>query len=388
MQLPVLPEPPFVEGELSGWAEWNRSEPYTVGMEEEVMLLEPGSWALAHCGDDVLGHLPRPLLDHATPETHQASIELATSPHHTVADTAREAAALRRAFLAALEPLGLRAASAGTHPRAVWNETQVSGGARYQLVYESMRELARREPTFALHVHVGVDDPERATTLHRRMRAHLPLLLAVSANSPYWQGRDSGLASMRTPIFQGFPRVGIPRSFFCYAQYVEAIDQLLRCDAFPAPTFLWWDVRLQPSLGTVEVRIMDAQATAAQSGALAALVQTIAHLELEAGYHDRRSIEAPELIDENRFLAARDGIDALLIDPVRERRVPARQMLADLLAAGHDHAVQLGCEDALGELRAVTAESGAARQRRLAGAWDLAGVTAVLASRFAQPTPY
>ena len=109
-----------------------------------------------------------------------------------------------------------------------------------------MRDLARREPTFALHVHIGVDDPEKATILQNRLRAHLPLLLALAANSPFWQGRDTGLASTRTPIFQAFPRVGVPRAFPSYGQYVEAVDQLLRCHAFPAPTFLWWDVRLQP----------------------------------------------------------------------------------------------------------------------------------------------
>ena len=388
MELPVLPHPSLMTGELPEWAQWHQSEPYTIGIEEEVMLLKPGPWTLAHCGEEVLGRLPATLVGHATPETHQASIELATSPHRDVQDTAREAASLRQALADTLAPLGLRAAGAGTHPLAQWSETEVSGGARYRIVYESMRELARREPTFALHVQIGVEDAERATMLYRRFRSHLPLLLAVSATSPFWQGRDSGLASVRTPIFQAFPRVGTPRSFHCYADYVEAIDLLLRCDAFPAPTFLWWDVRLQPSLGTVEVRIMDAQATAAHSGALAALVQTIAHLELEAGYHDRRLIEAPELIGENRFLAARDGLDAELIDPVRERRVPARQLLSELLDAGRDHAEQLGCEEALDELTALVVESGAECQRRLAGDRDLAAAIAALSAKFTLPTPY
>ena len=147
-----------------------------------------------------------------------------------------------------------------------------------------MRELARREPTFALHVHVGVADPEDAVRLANRLRAHLPLLLALSANSPFWQGRDTGLASARTPLFQAFPRVGIPRAFDDYADYVEAVDLLIRCGAFPEPTFLWWDVRLQPRFGTVEVRIMDAQTTVEDTAALVALVQSIARLEVEEGF--------------------------------------------------------------------------------------------------------
>ena len=127
-----------------------------------------------------------------------------------------------------------------------------------------MRELARREPTFALHVHVAVPDAEIAVRACNAMRAHLPVLLALSANSPFWQGRDSGLASARTPVFQAFPRTGIPREFATYAEYVEAIDVLMRCGAIPEPTFIWWDVRLQPRFGTLEVRIMDAQTRVAR----------------------------------------------------------------------------------------------------------------------------
>lgn len=128
-----------------------------------------------------------------------------------------------------------------------------------------------------------------------RPRAHLPLLLALSVNSPFWQGRDTGFASTRTPIFQAFPRVGVPRAFPSYSEYVEAIDQLLRCAAFPGPTLLWWDVRLQAGLGTVEARVMDAQTTVADTLALVALVQTIAHLELEEGYQPSRELFAARL---------------------------------------------------------------------------------------------
>ena len=199
---------------------------------------------------------------------------------------ARAAATCAGALDERAGPLGLRRASAGTHPFAVWHETVVSSGERYQAVYGSMRELARREPTFALHVHVGVPDPEDAIALANRMRAHLPLLLALSANSPFWQGRDTGLASARTPLFQAFPRVGIPREFDDYDDYVETVDLLIRCDAFPEPTFLWWDVRPQPRFGTVEVRIMDAQTTVAETAALVALVQC------SRGWSSRRATPA------------------------------------------------------------------------------------------------
>jgi carboxylate-amine ligase len=282
-----------------------------------------------------------------------------------------------------LAPMGLACASAATHPSTVWHETVVSSGERYQLVYGSMRELARREPTFALHVHVGVDDPEDGIKLANRMRAHLPLLLAVSVNSPFWQGRDTGLGSARTPLFQAFPRVGIPRAFRDYAEWVETVDLLIRCDAFPEPTFLWWDVRPQPRFGTVEVRILDAQTTASQTGALAALVQCIARLEITDGYVSERLVGSQEVLDENRFLAARDGMKAKLIDPIRECRVPASEQLDALLEACGEHASALGCEVELAAVRRMASCTGAERQLQLARNGDrLKGLVQSLAEAF------
>ena len=175
------------------------------------MLLNPGDWSLAQQIDRVLPALSDELGAHVTPETHRSALELGTGVHQTVAVRRRRAAAAApHARRASWRRSELRCASAGTHPFTVWHETVLSSGDRYETVYDSMRELARREPTFALHVHVGVPDPEAGIRLFNRMRAHLPLLLALSANSPFWQGRDTGLSSARTPLFQAFPRVGHP----------------------------------------------------------------------------------------------------------------------------------------------------------------------------------
>jgi carboxylate-amine ligase len=312
-------------------------------------------------------------------------LELVASVHRDVAGLTAEMLALRESFEHQLRELGLRAASAGTHPSTVWQETVVSSGARYQAVYGSMRELARREPTFALHVHVGVPEPERAIGLVNRMRAHLPLLLALSVNSPFWQGRDTGLASARTPLFQAFPRVGIPRLFDGYLDWVETVDLLIRCDAFPDPTFLWWDVRPQPRFGTVEVRILDAQATVAETAALCALVQSIARLEIEQHYASAELVSSQEVLDENRFLAARDGMEAKLIDPRLTRRVPARDQLAELLDACAPHATALGCEAELASVEALLMRrSGADRQVAHARQSEarLPGLAAALADAF------
>lgn len=370
------------DDQLPSWARWNPSAPYTLGVEEEAMVLDCSDWSLAGGTEDFLKSVPRDLAAHLSAETHEAAIEITGAPHREVGDVAEELRILRESLQRESGTAHLCAASAGTHPLAVWQDIRVSGGARYQLIYESMRELARREPTFALHVHVGVPDPQSAIILLNRLRAHLPLLLALSVNSPFWQGRDTGLASARIPIFQSFPRVGIPLAFCSYLEYVEVVDQLIRCEAFPEPSFLWWDVRLRPLFGTVEVRVMDAQSTVERSATLAGLVQAIAHLELEEGYHDASLISASEILDENRFLAARDGMSARLLDPVRETRVGAEEQLDRLLDAVRPHAQELGGEAAIDAIAEMAHATGAQQQRQMASKKGLTGVLQMLLATF------
>jgi len=369
------------------WADWRphaSGADFTVGVEEEVMLLHPHDWSLAQQIDRVLERLPRDLAAHVTPETHKSALELATGVHGRVDHAMAELGGLRHALEEQLTLIELRAAVAGTHPFTVWQETVVSSDGRYQLVYGSMRELARREPTFALHVHVGVSDPDTAVRLAGRMRAHLPLLLALSANSPFWQGRDTGLASARTPLFQAFPRVGIPRAFDSYDHYVEVVDLLISSGAFPEPTFLWWDVRPQPRFGTVEVRIMDAQTRVEDSGALVALVQSLARLECEEGFACEQLLASPEILDENRFVAARDGVEAQLIEPRLGRRMPLREKVAEVLEACRPHARRLGCEQELEHVAVLAERPPAARQVLQArGPARLPGLVQALAEAFA-----
>ncbi|MEA2348536.1 MAG: glutamate---cysteine ligase / carboxylate-amine ligase [Thermoleophilaceae bacterium] len=347
------------------------------------MLLLLSDWALAWEIDRVLPTLSPELMKHVTPETHSSALELRTGVHNTVESLATELRSLRTSLRDQLRPLVLGAASAGTHPATVWSETVLTTGERQAAVYGSMRELARREPTFGLHVHVGIEDPEDAIRLANAMRCHVPLLLALSANSPFWQGRDSGLASSRTPLFQAFPRVGIPRAFRSYDSWVRAVQVLIDTGAFPEPTFLWWDVRPQPKFGTVEVRIMDAQTTVEETAALVALVRCIARLEVEEGYVGTDLIEAVEALEENRFIAARDGIRARLIDPEAMTRRAVPDITRDLLEACAPHAKALGCEFEIDHVRDMAISSGAERQLALArGESRLSGLVAELADRF------
>jgi carboxylate-amine ligase len=255
------------------------------------------------------------------------------------------------------------------------------------LISDSMRGLARREPTLALHVHVGVPDPEDAIRLLNGLHDAVPLLLALSANSPFSQGRDTGFASARTVIFQGFPRTGTARRFRDYADYVEAMDALIGSGALPDPTFLWWDVRLQPALGTVELRMMDARTTVADSAALIALVLSLARAVLEE--EDGAMSEArvcPEVLTENRFLAARDGLEASLIDPAKRQLVPARALIGAMVARCRAHVDAVGLVE-LDRVARLLAAGGADLQRAWASAGGMLGLVSGLTRRFSPPSP-
>jgi carboxylate-amine ligase len=374
-----------IERILPGWARWKGGEPWTVGLEEEVMLLEPDG-SPAWRSEDVLARLDDELAHHARGETHGLALELATDPHTTVGAAASQLRHLRAGLAESVRSLGMQAAVAGTHPLARADEVEVSPGARYQYLHSTMRELARREPTFALHVHVAIPDPELAVRAFDGMRHHIPVLLALAANSPYTGGHDSGLASARTPVFQAFPRTGLPRAFGTYASYVEAIDVLLRCGAIPEPTFIWWDLRLQPRYGTLEVRVMDAQTRIRDTAALAALVQCLVRLEALDGFAEPE--DTPEAMAENRFLAARDGIDAQLLDVCRGRRVPAAGRLATLVDACWPHARALSCEKELALLAHLAGDPGAVRQRAIASEpGGLPGLLHALQADFSPPRP-
>jgi carboxylate-amine ligase len=353
-----------------------------VGIEEEVMLLDPVTWELAQRGDRVLSLAGPELTGRCAAETHDAALEIRTRPHATVRGAIAELRELRSVLTRDLARLGMAAASCGTYPAAMSEPTRVSPSSRYQVIQQTMRGIAQREPTFALHVHVGVPDAQRAIRLVNQLRAHLPLLLALSASSPLLRGRATGLASNRTILFQGFPRTGIPRRFDSYRDWVATVDVLLRSGAIPEPTFLWWDVRPQPRLGTVEIRVMDAQPRLASTAALTALVQALARLELEQGFASPKLVGAQEVLAENRFIAARDATAAELINPAQASLVPLPELLDEVLAAARPHAVVLDAVDELDEVRMLLLSPEPRRQERLAASVGIPMVIADLAARF------
>lgn len=379
---PVCPGTDRDPARRPSWAHWNdsRGQRYTLGVEEEVMLLDASDGSLSQSSDWVLARLSDRLSPHTAPETHAAVIELKTGVHSDVAAAVAELTTLRAQLDRELLAMGLRAAVAGTYPLDAPRETQVAGSERYRVIANSMRALARRDPTLAMHVHVGVPDPEDAVRLLNGLRGVVPVLLALSANSPFCQGRDTGFASARTVIFQGFPRTGTARRFSHYADCVRSIDALIASGALPDPSFLWWDVRLQPALGTVEVRVMDAQTTVADDAALIALVGSLARLVLEGEWPD--GSDTPEVQAENRFLAARDGLDARLIDPAGSRLVPVRMLLDELLARCRARVDEVASVE-LDRVGRLAAANGADRQPAWVREAGLPKLLSTLTQRFA-----
>jgi carboxylate-amine ligase len=363
------------------WARWNETgDRYTLGVEEEVMLLQASDHSLAQASDEVLARLSGGLASHTTPETHAAVVELVTDIHVDPAGAASQLHKLRAQLVTELHGIGLDAMAAGTYPLAVGGETVVSHRPRYREVAGTMRTLAHREPTLALHAHIGVPNPEDAIRVLNGLREVVALLLALSANSPFSQGRDTGFASTRTTIFQAFPRTGTPRRFVSYDDYVRAVDALVASGAVPDPSFLWWDLRLQPRLGTVELRVMDSQSAIEDTAALVALVQSLTRSIVEDG--GSRWECGPEVLAENRFLAARDGLEARLIDPSDRRLVPVRTLLEGLIERCRPHAAALGCLDEFSGLEPLVRANGADRQRAIAEDSGVDALVTLLSERF------
>lgn len=343
------------------------------------MLLEAHRCSIANRVEDVLAGLPASLATRVSAETHACVLELKTRPRATVAGLTGELCSLRRdAERAVSERLGLRLAASGTHPCATPADVRVTDRPRQRRIGTELQWLARREPTMALHVHVRVPDGAGAVRALDGLRGDLPVLLALAANSPYVSGRDTGFASARTPIFSAFPRSGMPRRFGTYAAYASLVETMVRSGSVPDPSFLWWDVRLQRRLGTVEVRVMDAQTRPADVGALAALVQCLVHRY--AGEEPAADLPA-ELLAENRVLAARDGLAAKLLSE-RGRPRHARDLLADLVDGCRFSAAMLRCRAELDHVERLADDPGHQRQRRLAARDGLVAVPVALADTF------
>jgi carboxylate-amine ligase len=336
---------------------------YTLGVEEELMILDGKTFALANEIDAVVEAYEGD--GEVKPELLQSVLEIATPPCADVAEVGEHVRRLRREVSEAAAAKGLAIGSAGTHPTALWEEQRVSGDPRYRELIAALRFIARQEIIFGLHVHVGIDDPEKAIHISNGMRVHVPILQALSANSPYWRADDSGLASARMPIFRAFPRVGIPPYYKDWADYERRIGFMVEAGVMADPTYLWYDVRPHSKFGTIEVRAMDAQTHVEHTIALAALIQAMAK-ELSEHFEAGEQLgDYPyEMLDENKWLAARHGLEGELVDLPDRRMVPAKELARRLYDRLREHAQDLRAESELeGILDLIEKGTGATRQR-------------------------
>ncbi|MBA3370391.1 MAG: carboxylate-amine ligase [Thermoleophilaceae bacterium] len=322
---------------------------YTLGIEEELMILDEETLDLSNSIETVLAALPpvegEPQVKE---ELMESVVEIMTTPSSSMHEVSEQLHGLRRQVQATARECGLAIGSAGTHPSALWEEQRIVARPRYRALVSQLRWIARQELIFGVHVHVGVDDPDKAVHVANGMRVHLPLLLALSANSPFWRADYTGLLSTRTPVFRAFPRVGIPPRYEDWQDYERRVEFMVRSKVIEDYTYLWYDVRPHPRLGTVEVRVMDAQTRVEHTLGLAALVQALVRELCEHFETGSRLSSYPyEMLDENKFIAARHGLDGELVDLPQEQRVSTRALAKRVLDRVRDHAQDLGSADQL-----------------------------------------
>jgi carboxylate-amine ligase len=337
---------------------------YTVGIEEELMILDGSTYALVNAIEDLVQESPEGQIK---PELMESVLEISTNPAADMRQAGAQLRSLRRQVRDTAGERGLAIGSAGTHPFANWEDQRITAAPRYRELIDALRFVARQELIFGLHVHIGLDDPDKAIHVANGMRVHVPILIALSANSPFWRGDATGLDSTRMPIFRAFPRVGIPPYYDGWEDYERRIGFMVDAGVMEDYTWLWYDVRPHPNFGTVEIRAMDGQTHVEHTLGLAALIQAMVK-ELAEHYEAGKHLaDYPyEMLDENKWLASRHGLEGGLVDLPERRTVPAKELAQRLYDRLREHAQDLGGADALEGIKDLIEHgNGAARQRKV-----------------------
>jgi carboxylate-amine ligase len=334
---------------------------YTLGIEEELMIVDAEGYGLVNAIESLLQDAED---GEIKPELMESVLEISTNPAPNTARAGEQLRRLREQVRRTAVKRGLAIGSSGTHPFAMWEDQRIVARPRYRELVTALRFVARQELIFGMHVHVGVDDPDKAIHVANGMRVHLAVLLALSSNSPFWRADSTGLLSSRTPIFRAFPRVGIPPHYRDWADYEREIGFMVECGVMEDYTWLWYDVRPHPNFGTIEVRVCDSQTRVEHTLALAALVQAMVK-ELAEHFEAGKQLAAYpwQMLDENKWLAARHGLDGDLVDLPTSERVATKALARRLLDRLREHAQDLGSEAELeGVADLIERGNGAARQ--------------------------
>ena len=321
---------------------------FTLGIEEEFQIIDPVTRELKSHIEEILEAGKMVLKERVKPELHQSVVEVGTDVCENVADARRSVAALRTDLARLAQKAGLRIAAAGTHPFSHWIDQKISKGDRYQVVLQDLQQIARANLIFGLHVHVGMPDRETAIQLMNTARYFLPHIFALSTNSPFWVGRDTGYKSYRLQVFHRFPRTGIPDAFDSVGEHDEYVNLLIKTGCIDNAKKIWWDIRLHPVFHTLEFRVCDIPMRVDETICLAAIMQAvIAKLyqlyRQNLGFRIYRS----RLLAENRWRASRYGISGKMIDFGKQEEVETRSLIGELLEFIDDVVDDLGSRQEL-----------------------------------------
>jgi carboxylate-amine ligase len=352
---------------------FHSSERSSLGVEWELQLIDPQTRELTSGATEILAEItPAGLEEHpkAKHELLQSTIEIITGICGTVAEAKADLAGTLAEVVAAADRHGLGVMCAGTHPFTDWQTQQISPKERYAELVEKMQWLARRLQIFGVHVHVGVRAPEKAIPIVNALTTYVPHFLALSSSSPFWVGADTGLASARSKVFEGMPTAGLPYQLSGWDGFESYMETLISTRAIESVREVWWDIRPHPDFGTVELRICDGLPTLDEVGAVAALSQCLVEQfdrELDRGY--TLPTPASWVLRENKWRAARYGLDAEIITDERGTVQPVREAIADLVEELAPTARRLDCTAELADVsRILAVGSSAQRQRAVAAA--------------------
>jgi len=340
---------------------------FTLGVEEEYMVIHPETRELTSHDQKIVELAGRLLDDQVKAEMHQAVVEVGTGICNNVEEARKDLGNLRKAVSGIAKDLGFRLAAAGTHPFSHWSTQLITPNPRYEDIVNELQEAARSNLIFGLHVHVGIEDKNMAMHIANSVRYFLPHVYALSTNSPFWEGRNTGFKSFRSKVFDKFPRTGIPDYFNTYEDFIGYVNLLVKTGCIDNAKKIWWDLRVHPFFPTIEFRICDIPSRIDETIAIAAIFQAlVAKLYKLRMQNLNFMIYTRALINENKWRAGRYGIDGKMIDFGKEEEVRTRSLILELLEFIDDVVDELGSRDAISYVHTILEEgTGADRQLKV-----------------------
>jgi carboxylate-amine ligase len=339
---------------------------FTLGIEEEYQVICPKTRELISHDQQIVTEACKLLNEQVKAEMHQAVVEVGTNICNDITDARKEITYLRKSISDIAIDLGFRIGAAGTHPFSEWEKQLITPNPRYDEIVNELQDTARSNLIFGLHVHVGIEDKQLALHLANAMRYFLPHLYALSTNSPFWEGRNTGFKSFRSKVFDKFPRTGIPGVFQTVAEYEHYIDILIKTKCIDNPKKIWWDIRIHPFFPTLEVRICDVPMTIEETLSIAALIQAlVAKLYKLRSQNLNFMLYHRALINENKWRASRYGIDGKMIDFGKECEVDTRDLMLELLEFVDDVVDELGSRKEIEHVKTMM-KNGTGADRQLA----------------------